>query len=113
MTEHTHPTGGQVGTAAQEAAKLFSAVEDWARNRSGRLFDDEHLATGAAECQTCPICQGITLLRHVRPETVEHLLDATASLVAAVRAAFAGQSGPEPAPRAAGVEHITIQEPNA
>ena len=103
----------QVGTAAQEAGKLFAAAEDWARSRSGRLFDNEHLATGALECQNCPVCQGITLLRQVRPESVEHLLDATASFVAAVKAAFVPPTGPAAPARATGIEHITIQEPPA
>lgn len=104
---------GQVGSAAQEAGKLFAALEDWARTRSGRLFDAEHLATGAPECQSCPVCQGIMLLRQVRPETVEHLLDATASFVAALRAAFVPPAGPPAPERPTGIEHITIQEPPA
>ena len=75
----------QVGTAAEEAARLLSAVQDWARSR----FDSEHLATGGAECQVCPVCQGIALLRQVKPETAEHLLDAAASFVAALKSAVA------------------------
>ena len=75
----------QVGSAAEEAARLFGAMQDWARSR----FDSEHLATGGAECQICPLCQGIALLRQVKPETAEHLLDAAASIVAAMRSAVA------------------------
>ena len=108
MTER-HP---QVGSAAQEALKLLGAAEGWARARSGRLFDDEHVATGGPECQHCPVCQGITLLRQVRPESVEHLLDATASFVAAVKAAFVPPAGPPAPPRSGGIEHITIEEPS-
>jgi hypothetical protein len=79
-----------VGTAAEEAAKLLSAVQDWARTR----FDGEHLATGGAECQVCPVCQGIALLRQVKPETAEHLLDAAASFVAALKSAVASPVPP-------------------
>jgi hypothetical protein len=94
----------QVGTAAEEAARLLSAVQEWARAR----FDGEHLATGGAECQVCPLCQGIALLRQMKPETTEHLLDAAASFVAALMSAVA-------APAAAGgsssrVEPIDIRE---
>ena len=39
-----------VGSAAEEAARLFAAVEDWVRERSGSLLDAEHLATGSPEC---------------------------------------------------------------
>jgi hypothetical protein len=92
-----------VGSAAEEAARLFAAVQDWARAR----FDHEHLATGSAECQVCPVCQGIAALRQVRPETVEHLLDAAASFVAALKSTMPAPS-PD-GPRGNGVEHIDVQ----
>jgi hypothetical protein len=93
-----------VGSAAEEAARLLTAVQDWARTR----FDGEHLATGGAECQVCPMCQGIALLRHVKPETAEHLLDAAASLVAALKSAVAAAPGAS-APSAR-VQPIDIRE---
>lgn len=82
----------RVGSAAEEAVKLLGAAEDWVRRRAGAV-DAEHLATGSAECTVCPVCQGVAALRAVRPEALAHLLDAAASLAAAVRA-----SVPEPAP---------------
>lgn len=97
----------QVGSAAEEAAKLLGALENWARSRAGHLLDEEHLATGSPECTACPVCQGIGALRHVRPETVEHLLDAAASMVAALRAAV---TPPAAAAREPRVEHIDIGE---
>ena len=97
-----------VGSAAQEAARLFAAVEDWARGRSG-LLDPEHAAGTGATCGACPVCSGIALLREVKPETVEHLLDAAASVVAALRSAVA-QPGPHGTPRPSGVEHIDVRE---
>jgi hypothetical protein len=93
----------QLGSAAEEAARLFAAVQDWAKAR----FDHEHLATGSVECQVCPLCQGISALRQVRPETVEHLLDATASIVAAFSSAFP-RPGTGAAP-AGPVQHIDVQ----
>ena len=93
-----------VGSAAEEAARLFAAVQDWARTR----FDHEHLATGSVECQVCPVCQGIAALRQVRPETVEHLLDAAASFVAAMKSAFP-RPEPEGAPRPEPVQHIDVR----
>ena len=98
-----------VGSAAEEAAKLFTAMEDWARQRAGHAFDEEHIATGSPECQYCPVCQGIGLLRHVRPEAVEHLLDATASFVAALRTAVTTPPS-EPGRRTPPVQHIDIGE---
>jgi hypothetical protein len=96
-----------VGSAAEEATKLFAAVEDWARTRAAGLLDTEHLATGTPECLVCPLCQAIGAVRHVRPETVEHLLDAAASFVAALRATGPGPEEPRPGPR---VQHIDVQE---
>lgn len=91
-----------VGTAAEEAARLLAAVQDWARTR----FDAEHLATGGAECQVCPVCQAIAALRQVRPETVEHLLDAAASFVAAVKSTMPAPATAEP--RSSRVQHIDV-----
>jgi hypothetical protein len=100
-----------VGTAAEEAVKLFAAVEDWARRKAGHVLDEQHIATGSAECQVCPVCQGIGVLRHVRPEAIEHMLDAAASFVAALKTAVATPPTAEEhhrhAPR---VQHISVGE---
>lgn len=93
-----------VGSAAEEAARLLAAAERWARNRA-TLLDDEHLATGSAECTVCPVCQSVGLLRSVRPETVTHLLDAAGSLVAALRSAL---PAPDPTPARPPVQRIDL-----
>ena len=98
----------QVGSAAEEAARLFAAAEQWARTHGAALLDREHLATGALECQVCPLCQAISAVRSIRPETVEHLLDAAASIVAALRTAT--PPAPPPDDRAPGVQRIDIRE---
>lgn len=98
-----------LGSAADEAARLLAAAEQWARQHTALLLDEEHLATGSPECTVCPVCQVVGAARHVRPETVEHVLDAAASLVAALRAAFAPPAGAPPA-RTGGVEHIRVRE---
>ncbi len=93
-----------VGSAAEEAARLLAALQDWARTR----FDGEHLATGASECQICPVCQAVAVLRQVKPETVEHLLDAAASFVAALKSSVS--SHPTPPGGGSRVQHIDIRE---
>jgi hypothetical protein len=99
-----------VGSAAEEAARLFAAAEDWLRTRTGGHLDG--LATGAPECSVCPLCQGIAAVKQVRPETVEHLLDATASFVAALRSTVSGHVAPDgpPAARRPPVQHIDVRE---
>jgi hypothetical protein len=98
-----------VGSASEEAARLFAVVEEWARTRAAGLVDQEHLATGSAECLACPLCQAIGAARSVRPETVQHLLDAAASVVAALQAAVAPPAG-TPERRPSGVERIDVRE---
>ena len=96
-----------IGSAAEEAGRLLAAAEHWARDRAAAL-DAEHVATGSAECTVCPVCQAVGALRHVRPEAVSHLLDAAASLVAALRAAVPTPAAPVPR---AGVQRIDLDEP--
>ena len=94
----------RLGSAAEEAAKLLGAVQDWA----GKRFDSEHLANGSSECQVCPLCQAVAAIRHVQPETIEHLLDAAASFVAAFRTTVVVPPGPtDPA---SPVQHIDVRE---
>ena len=50
----------------------------------------EHCGAGTGvgrsiSCQVCPICQGIALLRAVRPETVDRLADLAGALAATLR----------------------------
>ena len=96
-----------VGSAAEEAARLFQAAEEWIRTRTGGHLDG--LATGAPECTVCPLCQGIAAVRGVRPETVEHLIDAAASFVAALKTTVTAHSSAEPG-RRPDVQHIDVRE---
>ncbi len=101
------------GSAAEEAAALFAAGQEWLRARSSGLSEDlrhgEHVATGSAECTVCPLCQAISAVRQVKPETVEHLLDAAASVVAALRSAIGPEAARTPDGRG-GVQHIDVRE---
>jgi hypothetical protein len=110
-TPSGNPSAGPgLGSAAEEASRLFEAVQDWARRSApGAGFSvGEHIATGSAECQLCPICQLIGLVRATRPEVADHLADAAASLLAAVRAAVVAHEREWSARRAAPVERIDI-----
>jgi hypothetical protein len=83
-----------VGSLAEEAAKLVNVLEDWWSGARGRLGDAAGGVAGAAaahqgpECKVCPVCQALSLLRTARPETFEHLVSASQSLVLALRSAL-------------------------
>lgn len=128
-----------VGSVAEEAAKLFGALAGWASDQgtdwSRGLADlagaatehahgvarqlDEGIATGAPECRYCPICRTVHLARELSPEVREHLTSAASSLLQAatgILAAVSAQSGAgnaAGAPRTAGVERIDLDEPEA
>jgi hypothetical protein len=101
-----------VGNAAEEATRLFEAVQDWARRSatagSASASLGDHLATGAPECELCPICQLIAVLRTSRPELVAHLADAAGSLLAALRTAIDAHEREWSARKTTGVERIDI-----
>jgi hypothetical protein len=67
----------------------------------------------ALACQLCPLCQGIALLRTVRPETVERLADLAASLSGALRDIAADrfrEPPPAPPPRGQRVQDISVDD---
>ena len=73
----------------------------------------------AVTCQLCPVCQGIGLLRSVRPETVDRLADLAGALAATLRdiagqrRADAGGGPPRkpPSPPSRGrVQDITVDD---
>ena len=107
----------QPGPLSDEALRLVSAVQDWAR-RSFPQADDEHVA---GDCQWCPLCQFVAVLRGERPEVTERVAEAGTAVMSALRAlvdaassAGAGGStgqhrrpGPAPAPR---VQRINLSD---
>jgi hypothetical protein len=90
---------------ADEAIKLLDAVQDWARRN---LAEGAHIATGAPECTWCPICQVITILRVDRPEISDKIADATASVVAVLRAMVDAAASPAEQRRPPHVQHIDL-----
>ncbi len=86
---------GSPGSAREEAARLLEALAAWAGGAGGgpgsvfaaarEHVASDGIATGSAACRVCPVCSLIAALRGVRPDVVEHLLDAGGSLLAAVR----------------------------
>ncbi len=82
-----------VGSMAEEAAKLFAAVQE----RLGDLHQ-------GPECQVCPVCQLLAAVRTARPEVFEHLAEASAALLLALRAVVDAQPRRDGPP----IERITV-----
>lgn len=107
----------EVGSLAEEVAKLFGTVSGWAREHGAEagqgLSDaarhatatvhdvDEHLANGSPECTVCPLCRAVHAVRGLSPEVRSHLSAAVTSVAQAASAFLSTQPpGPgEPAGR--------------
>lgn len=76
-----------IGSAAEEAAKLFGAISEWAKSANHAL--DEHLATGAPECTYCPVCRTVHVVREASPEIRAHVASAAAALMQAAASVLA------------------------
>lgn len=108
------PAAGGSPTAGEGASGPWAAAD-------GPRVVRELFATAGAHrsdspCQICPFCQLISAVRGVRPDIVEHLVDAAGSVLLAFRAlteagqpAGATEEPQEPAaPLAPVVQHITV-----
>ena len=117
----------QIGSVADEAAKLFGALSDWARDHGPDLGHglsglasqaaasaqevNEHIATGAEECTYCPICRTMHVVRLASPEVRTHLAMAAANLMQAAAGILAAASTHDQGAGGArrdGVEHIDL-----
>jgi len=96
-----------VGSVAEEAARLLDALGGWASSAQAAYADQpapeangtpidgasercqtcgaQDGAGRAASCSLCPVCQGIGLLRSVRPETVDRLAELVGALAGTLR----------------------------
>jgi len=112
--------GEQLGSAAEEAAKLLGVLGEWAKEHSGDVASnlavgltaglaglaghaqaaasdlgrdlDGHLATGAPECAYCPICRTVHVVREAGPDVMAHLAQAATSVMQAASAVLAAAS---------------------
>jgi hypothetical protein len=99
---------------AAEIATMVAAVQDWAR----RAMPDSAIGH-ASECQWCPLCQFVNVLRGEHPEVGERIAEAGTALAGAMKALAdaaasrasgaprEGRDRPRPTPR---VQHIDLHE---
>ena len=116
--------GDEIGSVADEAAKLFGALSDWALDHGSDLGHglsglasqaataagdvNEHIATGAQECTYCPICRTVHVVRLASPEVRTHLAMAAANLMQAAAGILAAAGNDDARRRGASVEHIDL-----
>ena len=86
----------QVGSVAEEAAKLLGALSGWAKEHGdgfSSVAEDlhEHVAGGSSECTWCPLCRAVAAVRQTSPEVRAHLASAASSLMLAVSGMMATQ----------------------
>jgi hypothetical protein len=70
---------------AAEAARLLAQLQDWAQRSAGAPHAAAGAQHGSAECQWCPVCQFIAVLRGERPEVTERVTEAGVAVVTALR----------------------------
>lgn len=101
-----------VGSVGEEAAKLFDALQDWAKEGGlgapsglGDQFRsvNEHIATGGEDCTYCPVCQVIHRVRQASPEVRTHLAVAASSLLQAAAMVLEARAPRPPS----GQPHVT------
>ena len=123
-----HRAQPEVGSVGEEAAKLFGALADMARQQGadvgggiGGLADqaaslaqevNDHIATGSAECRYCPVCRVVHAVRETSPEVRNHLLTAATSLLQAAAGVLETVPPPDQgaAHRGAAVERIDLDD---
>ena len=86
-----------IGSLAEEAAKLFEALQGASREHAsgaggmvdaaGAVWQDLNDHVAGQNCRYCPVCQLIGVLRE--PEVRRHLTSAAGSLAAALASALA------------------------
>lgn len=76
---------------ADEAMRLLSAVQGWARRSFGEASPDGH--TGS-DCQWCPLCQFVAVLRGDRPDVTERVAEAGTAVFSALRALMDAAAAP-------------------
>ena len=117
------PSEPEVGSVADEAAKLLGALQDWATESGvgqargtargmaeGLSSIGDHVGHGQ-DCRYCPLCQAVRLVRETSPEVRENLALAVSALAQAATAALRqpdrGDAGGDTNP---GPHHVDLDD---
>lgn len=107
-----------VGSLAEEAAKLISALQGWTQDIRGREGAEhghdpaDHEDHGhdelSAECRYCPLCNLARFAKAATPEVRDHLASAGLSLALAFKELMDNAGGARPA--STPVEKIDLED---
>lgn len=130
MTDSSGTTGSgdgpfDIGSVAEEAAKLVDALSEWAKDSGAAatgaagavagladLARDIEGHVGGENCTYCPLCRLVGIVRATSPEVKGHLATATTALFRAAASAMATHPPDASGPRRQGVERIDLEEPD-
>lgn len=119
------PSGDALGSAAQEAGRLFAAMRermlsDPATMRAGFKIMEAVTLLGrsgrpvapgeAPECAYCPFCQAIARAKSLSPETVERLTGAALEFADVVKQVVGQGAG---SPGETGLRHVSLDDDEA
>ena len=99
MTEHARDQ------LAAEALKLVASLQEWAT----RAAADAPMGHAGPECQWCPLCQFVAVLRGERPDLTEKVAEAGVAVAGALRGFLDAAVG---AADAGGGAHRAPDEPD-
>lgn len=97
----------EVGSVADEAAKLLGALSDWAKDAAHDV--DRHIATGAEECTYCPVCRTVHAVRELSPEVKAQLATAATTFLQAAAGLMASAATGQ-TDRPERVQHIDLDD---
>jgi hypothetical protein len=75
----------QVGSAADEAARLVEALQGWWHERAPEREPETAAHPPSSSCRYCPVCRLMSTAQTHRPEVMHHLLATAESVVALLR----------------------------
>jgi hypothetical protein len=114
QAQHGHADSSQL---AADALRLIGSAQEWARQTFSDVDAQAHADRHSGpECQWCPLCQFVAVLRGERPELTEKVAEAGVALMTVLRSALdaaanaspAGQHRADPEPRGPRVQRIDL-----
>jgi len=86
--DETQDAHDPTSALAADALRLIGSAQQWAKTAFADASLEEHKGHTGPECQWCPLCQFVAVLRGERPELTERVAELGSALVTVLRAAL-------------------------